>query len=454
MKRDIQVLKDEDTALAEDRFVSATSLLDPLSASALTSLRRIVKERHQEHRDRFRCALCDGKVFLSMQGTVPGPDRDGRQAFFSHHADEADKCEWGTGGKNPSNIDAEKFNGAVEGERHKRLKGMLREMLTNDPAFSNVNVEKVVSRADGWCKPDVSAERDGSLVAFDIQLATTQITAIQRREAFYERHGIRYVWLVDALDTAKLDRQAFQDIYWNNFGQVFGLDDEAQKMSTMTDKVNLRLLTVAPRLTAKGIEWGWGARLVPHSDIDWDTPSGRPRHQSSDAVSLFFERISPAFEDARLRLVDAARKPLHDLQPDTATAWDEIAHRVGVPLWAQASRDQAFKAVGVLSTACEGRKMDASRYAPGNLVAIFNEFLHHDACRGWAVALEQVADAYGHSDLLERHSTQAKIRAARDGNHPDMTRRYGPMLDVLFPKSLMKRRQAPSSIAFPLGGPI
>lgn len=450
MKRDIKVVEDVDAGSPEGRFVSAASILDPLSASALTALRREVKARNHEDRSRYLCGLCHRPVYLSMQGTYPTPERDGREAFFSHHADEASMCEWGAGGKNPDNIDADKFQGAAEGERHKRLKKVLAEMLVADPSFSGVSVEKVVSRAGRWCKPDVSAELAGRLVAFDVQLATTQIGAIERRESFYEENGIRYMWLVDALDVPKLGHQAFQDIYWNNYGQVFGLDEEAHEVSIKAGVAHLRVLAVAPRLTAKGIEWAWGARLVPHTAMDWNTPSGRPRHPPSDPVALFLERVSPAFDGARTWLLGAVQNRKYELRVETEINWDHIAQRVGVPLWAQAFEDQAFKAVGVLSTACEARKMDASRYSASNLVAIFNEFLQHEACRGWAVALEQIADSYGHAGLLSRDTTQAKLHTARGGNHADMARRYAAMLDVLFPKSLMKRRQTPSATAFPL----
>ena len=50
------------------------------------------------------------------------------------------------------------------------------------------------------------------LVAFDLQLATTQLPAIVAREKFYESHGIRFVWVTSTDDASRLALQAFQDI--------------------------------------------------------------------------------------------------------------------------------------------------------------------------------------------------------------------------------------------------
>ena len=69
------------------------------------------------------------------------------------------------------------------------------------------------------------------LIAFDLQLATTQLPAIVARESFYERHGIRYVWVTSSNDAHNLSRQAFQDIYWNNDAQIFGIDERAEAIT-------------------------------------------------------------------------------------------------------------------------------------------------------------------------------------------------------------------------------
>ena len=93
----------------------------------------------------------------------------------------ADNCEWGAVGKNSRDIDRLKYGGATEGAQHQRLKAMLATMLQADPVFGNVQVEHVISRPPHWRKPDVAATFLDGLVAFDLQLATTQLPAIVAR---------------------------------------------------------------------------------------------------------------------------------------------------------------------------------------------------------------------------------------------------------------------------------
>jgi sugar phosphate isomerase/epimerase len=64
----------------------------------------------------------------------------------------AEHCAWGTIGQNPSVIDAARFNGALEGEDHRRFKTYLANMLAAVPAYSDIALEQVWSTAGG-CPP-------------------------------------------------------------------------------------------------------------------------------------------------------------------------------------------------------------------------------------------------------------------------------------------------------------
>lgn len=130
---------------------------------------------------------------MSLSGAGDAEGRDGRDAFFAHHARTAEDCEWGTGGENLRDIDRQKYGGATEGIQHQRPKAMLAFVLEADPTFSEVQVEHVISQPPQWRKPDVAAAFLNGLVAFGLQLATTPLPDIVAREAFYERHGVRYV---------------------------------------------------------------------------------------------------------------------------------------------------------------------------------------------------------------------------------------------------------------------
>lgn len=374
MVRSIEVVEDLDAPGLERRFRSTASLLDPLSAPMLSRLRREVRTRYQQQLPRLLCGKCRKPVYVSLAGTGQPEERDGRDAFFAHHAGTAVDCEWGTVGESPRDIDRRKYGGVAEGVQHQRLKMMLASMLEADPAFSDILVEHVISRPPNWRKPDVAATFMDGLIAFDLQLATTQLPAIVGREAFYEAHRIRYVWVTSTNDAHNLARQAFQDIYWNNEAQILGIDARAEALTLERGELHLWVLSVAPRLDASGLRSVWERRLVPRTAIEWCTPSGRPRFPDADFETATRTLVETRFAEPRHCLVSAVRRSEHTAYMEAARAWDDIARVVGAPSWASAKLDRPFKAMGVLATAAAGKKMDASGFAPDAMTSIFNEF--------------------------------------------------------------------------------
>ena len=438
MVRSIAVVEDLDAFHPDQRFCKTASLLGLLSAPMLSMFRREVRNRYKSEKPRLLCGKCRKPVYVSLSGASPGERRDGRDAFFAHHAGTAEDCEWGTSGENPRDIDRLKFGGSTEGLRHRHLKALLASMLKADAAFDAVLVEDVISRPPEWRKPDVYARFLDRLIAFDLQLATTQLPTIVDREGFYERHGIRYVWVTSTNDAGNLARQAFQDIYWNNEGQIFGIDERAQIQTLESGELHLWSLTVAPRLDARGLRSVWEQRLVGRKDVEWNTESGRPRFLGIK-FNAAVRDLTKHFADPKLRLVKAVGRSAETAHVCAERAWDEIAREVGAGLWSSAKQDRVFKAIGVLATAAAGKKMDASGHK--NLAAVFNDLLEHN--RGWTSALVQIAKAYEQEDLLSVPSTRRKTTRNLTEGHPDLQHRYAAMLDVIFPKSALSRLTGP-----------
>lgn len=437
MARSIEVVEDLDALEPDRRFRGTTSLLDPLSAPMLAQFRRAVRLRYQANKPRLLCAKCSKPVYVSLSGVGIADHRDGRDAFFAHHAGTAEACEWSTVSQDPRDIDRQKYGGASEGIQHQRLKAMLATMLEADPAFRGVQVEHVISRPPKWRKPDVSATFLEGLIAFDLQLATTQFPAIIAREEFYAQHGIRYVWVTSTNDAVNLAKQAFQDIYWNNNAQIFGVDRHAEAATRATGELHLWVLSISPRFDAMGLRTVWERRLVPRSKVDWATPTGRPLYPGVDFEASVRDLIENRFAEPRKRLFTLVREQRR--QAEAGAAWDEIAAALDAPLWLQAQDDRAFKAIGVLATAAAGRKMDASRFASEALTSIFNDLLETKACRGWTTALLQIAATHKNEHLLSPASTHEKIKRNLSEDHPDLARRYAAILDILFPKSARSR---------------
>lgn len=441
MARSIEVVEDLDALEPDRRFRATASILDPLTAPMLTEFRREVRSRFQANCPRLLCAKCRKPVYVSLSGVGITDHRDGRDAFFAHHAGTADACEWSTVSQNPRDIDRQKYGGASEGIQHQRLKAMLAAMLEVDPEFRDVQVEHVISRPPKWRKPDVSATFLDGPIAFDLQLATTQLPAIVAREEFYAQHGIRYVWVTSTNDAVNLAKQSFQDIYWNSNAQIFGVDSHAEETTRASGELHLWVLSISPRFDAMGLRTVWERRLVPRSKIDWATLTGRPVYRGADFEASVRDLIESRLAEPRKCLLNLVRDARQ--QAEAGHAWDEIAAALDAPPWLRAQDDRAFKAIGVLATAAAGKKMDASRFPFDALTSIFNDFLETKACRGWTTALQHIAAAHQNDHLLSAASTQAKIKRNLSEDHPDLARRYAAMLDILFPRSARSRISGP-----------
>lgn len=312
------------------------------------------------------------------------------------------------------------------------MKTYLAEMLAADPAYSDIAVEKVLGHADGWRKPDVSAGWFGGLVAFDIQLATTHLPVIAARETFYLEAATCFVWLVGTDYVERLSAQAFQDIYWNNHGQILAIDAEARDRSVETEKLHFWVYSVQPTLDHGQIVNVWHRRLLPATALKWND-TGRPYDPERTYNAQFAKIVGQHFGEMAAKLSEAVTANDHVADRQGFSAWDELAEHLPLPSFEEAQGDMAFRAIGVLNTARTGEKQDASRYGWRHLDRIFEKFLQNPACRGWSRTLSLVATAYGYDELLETQTIQTKLARNMAEDHPDFGRKYALLLALLFP---------------------
>jgi len=106
---------------------------------------------------------------------------------------------------------------------------MIKEVLALGAHTRNAGIfiERYTKHEDGgYCYPDIYAKSwQGAPAAFEIQLSTTHMPVILRREEFYESCGIRLIWIVGHHEKGP-DRRAFRDIHMRNDGQTLGMDGE------------------------------------------------------------------------------------------------------------------------------------------------------------------------------------------------------------------------------------
>ena len=238
--------------------VHAATFLDTLSEAEWSELRAIATRTGKTDNPLLRCGDC-GKAVYGRESSK------GRRHFYHFGGDHSD-CRWsGAVAGHVRSIDATKFHGQQEGERHKELCRHVEEVLSLDPSAreSGIHLARYTKHPDGrYAFPDVYTDRwQGGPAAFEIQLATTHLPVIARREDFYEDAGVRLVWIV-GYQAEGLNRRTFRDIYMRNDGQILGMDSEVVTAAREARAPRFRLYRLLPGKVSNGFLPHWRNRIV------------------------------------------------------------------------------------------------------------------------------------------------------------------------------------------------
>ncbi|SHO51400.1 DUF6035 family protein [Desulfopila aestuarii] len=417
------------------QLVDAELWLNSLSEVGYSELRASTAQQNNEA-SKIVCAECEWPVY--------SPDVGGRRRFFQHRKGFPRTCFYsGDEGRDPRQIDAEKFGGIQEGPRHKELKDLLCEILSFSKTAEGIIQERHISLDDGtFARPDVYVENWlGTPLAFDIQLSTTQIPNIIRREAFYKRGGIRYMWITDVEQTQLL-RRAFRDIYMRNDGQIFGVDEEVLQEARKNRASFFRIFRLIPGEPQKGFQPEFRNKIIPADKIDWGKPGSLPRskNRSYDKLVEWRGDENETIKKMRSSFFSALAEGNGQ---EAGALWNKTQSYVGGMLWEQLPGDSwdAEKSLGVLATVSTGKLCVNTRIGKDNEASIVNSILLEPKSR-WPFAelLKQVLQSKRRSDLLERQSVSEKLERAIAGTMDiALAKNIGPVYDAFIPQGAFCR---------------
>lgn len=420
----------------EHQLLDAEAWLASLSEAGYAELRATTTGVSLEESP-VVCAECDWPVYAP-------DDRNRRRLHFQHRKGFPETCVYsGAEGKDPRQVDAEKFNGLQEGERHKQLKEWLREVLAFSDTATGLTKERHVRLPDRtFARPDVYAENwEGAPIAFDIQLATTQMPAIIRREQFYERGCIRFVWITDR-DQHQLMRRAFRDIYMRNGGQILGIDEEVLRTARDRKAPVFRIHRLVPGLASEGFRPAFKDRIYAVDEIDWGSPGQRPRSKTGSYDELVEWRCqNDPFVVQTQQDFFAALTNLDE--NEAGRTWDRMQAKTGGMTWRQLPCEplSAAQALGVLATLSTGKLCTPFRLPMENEPALVNsKLLEPEGRRPFAELFEQVARATGRQALLEKPTVKEKLeRAKSETMNIRLARNVGPVFDAFIPHGAFLR---------------
>lgn len=336
-KRTIDTVIDTDTGLeisARDFFAQPEN--------AIFKVRTELQKSIYLKKPKLVCKYCRQAVKISGRKIERG-----KASFFSHFKD-SDECDYKTTTERTRrDINREKYARCNEGERHKRLKNKIAELLEMTPGVSDVKVEKNVIGNHpilNWKRPDILTSFRGQEIVFELQLSTTFVSVIAERDLFYRLNEKFIIWIFnfDEQDEhVNLDNMMAKDIYYNNKMNVFIFDREAQKESEERGELILK----CNWLKADG-SWeylnenssnGLGGIFVCLSDLQYDST------------------YKPYYFDAEQRYIEAHpefQSKISDIEKENKRVLEELDE-----LWRQKQED--LKTEDKLERLSEAFELDA-----------------------------------------------------------------------------------------------
>jgi competence CoiA-like predicted nuclease len=179
------------------------------------------------------CYVCGADI--RILGGKESRIRDKAQNFHFAHLHKSADCPIKTHSKlSREDINRLRYRGINEGIPHIELKEKLyRGLLLNEQnkgQISDLQLERIIRNLEEseWKKPDINAYFQGKRVAFELQLSTTWLDVIIKRQSFYHAEGIFILWIFNQFDSQDNSRKlAYSDIFYTNNYNAFVLDQEA-----------------------------------------------------------------------------------------------------------------------------------------------------------------------------------------------------------------------------------
>ncbi len=402
--RTLKTVIDVDTM----KTISAENLM-AASPTEYNFIRRAATRSWQRGDPRFVCVRCGHPVYAPLLFKRP---------YWKHFAGAPSNCRWWTGRtQSPEAVSARQFLGNQESALHLRIKNIIAELLGLDPETDDIVVDRFIVADGGRRRPDVRARYGGKGVAFEIQLATTQLPIILAREEFYERHGVHLIWVTWNFEPGNFEDipQSIKDIYTGHNENIFSLDIETINQSR-------REATLVIRAHHLGSQ-GWISRLVTLDQLTWP-----------------------------IEALPYAIAPVEDWSEKFKKKWISN-HAAGRMTW-QTECEFLATLINCLQLPCTPSDLQSCDLtslincllsletghpigsAQSNILEVLNTFLYAKRRHQYAKILQFAAQRTGHSNLLSAKSVVDKLEVALAAKQVERSTYAARIVRALFPNWL------------------
>lgn len=240
----------------------------------------------------FICPFCREKI--RIRGNKSSLDKRRRNILHFAHLRDSPECHIKTNnGLTKEEVDIYKYYLIKESLLHKELKKKIAECLELNKSInkgvSAIDIERVVKSeiSKEWKRPDVQAQYFNKKIAIELQLSTTWISVITKRQEFYRNEKTFIFWLFHRFDeNDKTRRQTYNDIIFTNHQNAFIFDLETYKLSKLHNDLIFKCYFKEYYIEASKLKVKWSNKIINLSDLTFNTDLHKIYYHDADTQKI------------------------------------------------------------------------------------------------------------------------------------------------------------------------
>jgi len=267
----------------------------------------------------FGCYYCKQKI--RIRGGVAKANKRKADMFHFAHLKDSDECHIKTKNKlTKEEIDKIRYNGAKESPLHQTLKNNIAECLRKNEMSKNevssIEVEKVIRDkvAKEWKKPDVNAFYNGKRIAIELQLSTTWLDVITKRQHFYKEQGIYIFWVFHTFnENDDVRKLTYNDVVYTNNQNAYIFNEEIYELSKSKNDLFLKCFYKTYLRDKLEVRELWKNSIIRLSDLTFDEQNFRIYYHDSETQKKNVEQeiagcISEIQKSKQLKILENQKK--------------------------------------------------------------------------------------------------------------------------------------------------
>ncbi len=275
----------------------------------------------------FVCYFCKQKV--RIRGGISRTKRKKVDIFHFAHLKDSRECHIKTNNKfSKEEVNRIKYNGEKESLLHQTLKSQIANFLEiNEKTkgeISSVQVEKIIKDkvVSEWKKPDINAFFHDNRMAIELQLSTTWLDVITKRQQFYKQQGIFIFWVFHVFDiNDDIRKLTYNDVVFTNNQNAFVFNNETLELSKIENDLVLKCYYKEYSREGIDMEECWNYTFVTLSQLTFNHKEHciyfhDSKQQKKDVQTQIDEQITKNQEQLRLKRIneEKLKKKIFELE--------------------------------------------------------------------------------------------------------------------------------------------